>query len=99
MTTTEARELELYAINTEAYIRPVIQTLSKKYRQGVFDYEKAINYVARYCLIPAAKQYNLEHGSMFIRWDKMFPKHVRMEAAESIVDSWAAEFRLGNFWD
>ena len=94
----EARELELYATNVEAWIAPVIKTLSKKHRAGVFDYGRAIAYVDRYCLVPAAKQYNLEHGSMTTKWSDLFPKPIREEAAASIVDSWVAEFRLGDYW-
>jgi hypothetical protein len=41
----------------------------------------------------------LEHGSMTQKWSDLFPKSVREEAATSIVDSWVAEFRLGNYWD
>jgi hypothetical protein len=99
MATTEARELELYATNVESWIAPVIKTLSKKHRAGIFDYDKAINYVDRYCLIPAAKQYKLEFGGMTDRWFDLFPKAVRQEAAQTIVDNWVAEFRLGNYWD
>jgi hypothetical protein len=99
MATTEARELELYATNVESWIAPVIKTLSKKHRAGIFDYGKAINYVDRYCLTPAAKQYRLEFGGMTDRWSDLFPKVVRQEAAQSIVDNWVAEFRLGNYWD
>ena len=99
MSTIEARELELYATNVEAWIKPVIQTLSKKHRKGVFDYDKALHCVDRYCLIPAAKQYNLENGSMSTKWSDIFPKSVRDEAAMSIVDSWVSEFKLGNYWD
>jgi hypothetical protein len=98
-TSTEARELELYATNVEAWIKPVIQTLSKKHRAGVFDYEKAIKCVDRYCLVPAAKQYNREFGSMTQSWNSVFPKAVRLEAAETIVKEWVAEFKLGNYWD
>jgi hypothetical protein len=100
MTTEDpaARELELYATNVECWIAPVIKTLSKKHQAGIFDYGRAIAYVDRYCLIPAAKQYRLEFGSMTTKWSDMFPKPVRMEAAESIVQSWVAEFRLGNYW-
>ena len=96
---TAARELELYATNTEAYIAPVIKTLSKKHRAGVFDYGRAIAYVDRYCLVPAAKQYRLEFAGINDRWSDMFPKPVREEAATAIVDGWLAEFRLGNYWD
>lgn len=93
-----ARELELYATNTEAYIKPVIQNLSKHHKRGIFSLDKAIHSIERYCLTPAAKQYNLEHGSMTTPWHSMFPKAVRLEAAESIALEWAAEFRLGNYW-
>lgn len=96
---TAARELELYTTNVEAWIAPVIKTLSKKHRQGVFDYGRAIDYVDRYALVPAAKQYRLEFGGMTDRWQDLFPKSVRQEAATSIVNSWVAEFRLGNYWD
>jgi hypothetical protein len=98
-TSTEARELELYATNVEAWIKPVIQTLSKKHKAGVFDYEKAIKCVDRYCLVPAAKQYKREFGSMTVSWNSMFPKAVRLEAAEVIVNAWLEEFRIGNYWD
>lgn len=95
----EARELELYATNVEAWIAPVIKTLSKKYRRGDFEYGAAIKYVERYCLIPAAKQYHREFGSMTTKWPEIFDKASRKEAAESIVNQWLAEFKLGNFWD
>jgi hypothetical protein len=94
-----ARELELYATNVEGWIAPVIKTLSKKFRAGIFDYGRAVAYVDRYCLIPAAKQYQLEFGSLTTRWFDLFPKPVRQKAAAQIVDGWLAEFRLGNFWD
>ena len=94
-----SRELELYASNTEAFIAPVIKTLSKHYRNGEFSYDRALAYIDRYCLVSAAKQYDVEHGTMRTKWNVLFPKNVRMEAAESILDSWLVEFRLGNFWD
>lgn len=94
-----ARELELYATNVEDWIKPIIQTLSKKHRAGVFELDRAIAYIDRYCLIPAAKQYRLEFCGISDRWDAIFPKSVRLVAAESIARSWVAEFRLGNYWD
>lgn len=96
---TEARELELYATNVECWIGPVIKTLSKKWKQGVFDYDRAIAYVDRYCLIPAAKQYNLENGSMATPWNVIFDKPTRRLAAESIVTQWVTEFKMGYFWE
>ena len=94
-----ARELQLYAQNVESWIAPVIKTLSKKHRAGVFEFGRAVDYVDRYCLTPAAKQYRLEFCGMRDRWFDVFPKHVRQAAAECIVREWVAEFRLGNYWD
>ena len=94
-----ARELELYATNTEAFIAPVIKNLSKHHKRGDFSLDRAIHSIERYCLTPAAKQYDREHGSMTTPWHHVFPKAVRLEAAESIARSWVAEFRLGNYWD
>ena len=93
-----ARELELYAINEQAYFKPVAKTLSKKHMKSEFHYERAIHCVERYCLTPAAKQYKREHGSMTQSWHSMFPKSVRLEAAECIVNELLEEFRLGNYW-
>ena len=95
---TAARELELYATNVECWLAPVIKTLSKKHKAGVFEFGRAIDYVDRYCLVPAAKQYKLEFGGMGDRWQDLFTKATRQLAAQSIVESWVAEFRLGNYW-
>lgn len=94
-----ARELSLYAENVETYIGPVIRNLSKHYKRGNYSFDLAIKSIERYCLQPAAKQYHLEHGSMSSKWSDIFPKPVRLEAAEDIASRWTAEFKLGNFWD
>jgi len=97
--TTAARELELYAVNfSESHYNTVGKTLSKFYKQGTFSLDRAIAYVERYLLVPAAKDYNKCYGSMFVKWNTMFPKAERLVAAESIARSFVSEFRLGNFW-
>jgi len=93
-----ARELELYADNTEIWIKPVLQNLSKHHKRGNFSLDLAIHSIERYCLTPAAKQYNLEHGSMATPWHHIFPKAVRLEAAEVMARRYSAEFKLGNYW-
>lgn len=95
----EARELELYATNVEAYISPVVKNLAKHYKRGNFSLDRAIHSIERYCLTPAAKQYNLEHGSMSTPWFHVFPKPVRLEAAEAMARRYLAEFKLGNYYD
>lgn len=97
--TVAARELELYAINfSESHYNTVGKTLSKFYKQGTFNLDRAIAYVERYLLVPAAKDYKLCYGSMTDRWNVMFPKPERLVAAESIARAFVSEFRLGNFW-
>lgn len=81
----EATELKLYAINVEKFIRPAWITLGKFHKAGTFNLAKAILYVERYCLTPAAKQYNQEYCAAGDRWYTLFPKSARLEAAESIV--------------
>ena len=96
---TAARELQLYACNfSESHYNTVGSTLSKFYKQGTFSLDRAIAYVDRYLVTPAAKDYNLCNGSMSVKWSTVFPKAERIHAAESIVRSFVDEFRLGNFW-
>lgn len=93
------RELELYAVNfSTAHYNSVGKTLSKFYKQGTFNLDRAIAYIERYLLVPAAKDYKREYGSMTTTWNRYFPKSERLVAAESIAHQFAAEFRLGNFW-
>lgn len=92
-------ELELYAVNfSESHYNTVAKTLSKFYKQGTFSLDRAIAYIERYLLVPAAKDYKLCHGSMSTPWNAMFPKPERLVAAESIAHGFVSEFRLGNFW-
>lgn len=97
--TIAARELELYACNfSESYYNMVGKTLSKFHKNGEFNLDRAIAYVDRYLLVPAAKDYALEYGGMFSSWHTMFPKSTRSHAAESIARNFVSEFRLGNYW-
>ena len=98
--TTAARELEVYAVNfSGSHYNTVGKTLSKFYKQGTFNLDRAIAYIERYLLVPAAKDYKLCYGSMATSWSQMFPKPERLVAAESIAHAFVSEFRLGNFWN
>ena len=96
----EADELELYLVNTEACYRawllPAYQNLERKWKRGVFDRDLGIKLLAQYTLVSAAKQYHLEHGSMSTKWSTVFPPSVRVEAAESLLDGFLAEVKIGN---
>ena len=97
--TVAARELELYALNfSGTHYNTVGKTLSKFYQKGTFSLDRAIAYIERYLLVPAAKDYQLCCGSMFQSWNQTFPKPERLVAAESIAHAFVSEFRLGNFW-
>jgi hypothetical protein len=97
--TVASRELQLYALNfSGSHYNMVGKTLSKFYQKGTYSHDRAIAYIERYLLVPAAKDYNLCHGSMYTAWNTIFPKPERMAAAESIARSFVSEFRLGNFW-
>ena len=97
--TIAARELEVYALSfSSVHYNSVGKTLSKFYKQGTFNLDRAIAYIERYLLVPAAKDYKLCCGSMATAWNTYFPKPERLAAAESIAHSFVSEFRLGNFW-
>ena len=97
--TDAVRELELYAVTFSGYhYNTVGKTLSKFYKQGTFNIDRAIAYIERYLLVPAAKDYKLCNGSMSTSWNQMFPKPERLVAAESIAHAFVSDFRSGNFW-
>ena len=97
--TDAARELELYALNfSESHYNTVGKTLTKFYKKGTFNLDRAIAYIERYLLVAAAKDYKLCNGSMSTSWNQMFPKPERLVAAESIAHAFVSEFRLGNFF-
>lgn len=97
--TEAARELELYAVNfSSAHYNSAGKTLSRFYQKGTFSLDRAIAYIERYLLVPAAKDYKLRCGSMATAWNVYFPRPERLVAAESIARAFVSEFRLGNFW-
>lgn len=97
----EATELELYLMNDyavhKAYLVPVCKNLARHHRIGRFEYERAIKGM-RHAVDAAAKQYNLEHGSMTTKWSDLFPVSVRNKVAEALVNDLLAAIREGNDW-
>lgn len=87
--TWESRELALSAINTYSIytnaIQPAIRCLSKKYRAGTFDADKAVKqfyHVATY----AAKEYAREFCDANTKYYKIFSTADRRLAAEDLLD-------------
>ena len=94
-----ALELELYAGHfSSVHINSIGRTLTKFWRKGSFDYERALDYVYRNLVIPAAKDYKVCHGSLNQSWHTMFPIPERKLAAENVLNQFVGEFKLNNFW-
>lgn len=102
-TQTEVQELILYIENdygtSKAYYFPTLAMIQKHYDKGRGDYEKGIKALARYAVLPSAKQYLLEHGSMIDSVRSVFPPAIREMVATELMDRFLAEYRAGNlFW-
>ena len=93
-------ELDLYACNFSGeHYNQVDRVLSKFHKKGTFSLDRAIPYVERNLVMPAAKDYLLVFGSMTDSLRTMFPKSLRMAVAELITRRFVDEYRLGNFYD
>ncbi len=93
-------ELELIAENDcGERVNTVYKVLSKKHQQGIYDMERAIGYIERQLVLPAAKTYLMEHCSMTQGLRNTFPKAMRLQVAENIEAKQRAEFNLGNYWE
>ncbi len=93
-------ELELIAENDcGERVNTVYKVLSKKHKQGIYDMERAIGYIERQLVLPAAKTYLMENCSMTQGLRNTFPKAMRLQVAEIIEAKQRAEFNLGNYWE
>lgn len=97
--THEMIELELYTKNNvgRAYYEPAYKVLGKFHKDGTYNLDRAIKYIDRYCLLPSAKQYLLEFGSMSDSVKVMFPRASRSQLAEYMALEMVGEFKLGNY--
>ena len=103
----QADELFTYAINFSGpHYNGTMKTLCKQWiqhgkgdRQQGWNYLKALTYVNRALIIPAAKDYKRVFGSMTDRWFDYFPPNIRNMAAIRVLNMWLSEFELGNLYD
>jgi len=99
--THEARELELYIDNTAELYRqqtvPIQRNLSKKFKAGKYDHEKAKK-LWGYLAEEGAKRYCKEFADGR-DWFKVFDVASRKECACALADSWKSEMECGNFHD
>lgn len=95
-----AREIELYADNdSQLYYqsrRPILQNLTKKYKKGTYDIDKAAK-LWRYYIDAALKKYNKEFGSRGDNWFDLLDTHDRQLLAMEYANRTKQEFDLGNF--
>lgn len=97
-------ELALYIHNDhgayKAYFLPTCKTIARHYDRGQGDYEKGIKALARYTVLPAARQYLLEHGSMTDSVKGVFPPAIRQLVAVDLMQYFLDEYRAGSrFWE
>lgn len=95
-----ARELELWATNDSGLYyqqrRPILINLSKKYKKGTFDVDKAAK-LWRYFVDNSLQKYNKEFGSRGDKWHELMSVHDRNLLAHEMAVDTKNEFDLGNF--
>jgi hypothetical protein len=94
-------ELLLYSEHDQyfapSHYDPAYKTLGKFHQAGTYSLDRAIKYLDRYLLLPAAKNYVLTQCSMTDSVKRMFPRSERLKLAEAMALEMVAEFRLGNY--
>jgi hypothetical protein len=95
-----ARELELYADNDSLLYfqrrKPILINLSKKYKKGTYDIQKAAK-LWRYYIDAALEKYNKEFGSRGDKWYDLMSVPDRNLLALEYAQNTKEEFDLGNF--
>ena len=96
----EARELSLYIINDSQLYRqralPIIKNMRRKIDKGIYNERLAIKQWM-YLVDDGAKKYIKEHGSPGDNWNVIFPKRVRLEVAEILLDHYDEQVRESHF--
>jgi hypothetical protein len=92
----EARELQLYIENDgELYTQrqvPIQKNLSRKFKNGTYDSEKAVK-LWMYLVEDGARKYKKDFGS---DGDYIFTKEHKLEVAKAMRDDWEEEMKAGN---
>ena len=101
----QVEELATYACNfSEEHYNPTEKTVCKAWincgkgdhRKG-WNYLRALQYVKKRLIDPAAKDYKREFGSMTQAWNQMWPLNIRQKAAEQVLGMWLGEYEIGNW--
>jgi hypothetical protein len=95
-----AREIELYADNDSTLYfqrrKPILINLSKKYKKGTYDVQKAAK-LWRYYIDAALEKYNKDFGSKGDKWYELMSVPDRNLLALEYAQNTKDEFDLGNF--
>lgn len=95
-----AREIELYADNDSMLYflrrKPILINLSKKFKKGTYDIDKAAK-LWRYYIDAALEKYNKEFGSRGNKWYELMSVADRNLLALEYAKNTKEEFELGNF--
>ena len=93
------KELVLFITNDADLYRQQLQPIQKnlitKMARGVYDGNKAVK-LFMYLMDNGAKKYAQEFDDIS-RWNVIFPKSVRIEAAKQFVEDFETEAQLGNY--
>lgn len=94
-----AKELELYIDNNgdlyRSRTRPILQNLTRKYKKGNYDVEKAAK-LFMYLVEDGMKRYYREFGGSG-GWNRMLSVRDRKKLAREYAEYWLEEFKLGNY--
>jgi hypothetical protein len=95
-----AEDLLLFAENDGNLYRqrglPILKALATKKARGTYTHESAVK-TYMYWADDAAQRYTKELGDSGEIWHKKFPKHDREQVAKAAVESFEAEYALGNY--
>ena len=96
---SQVEELAMYACNfSSEHYNGTGRKLSNKWREGNWSQTWALNILYLQLVVPAAKDYKYEFGSMTQSWQEMWPLHVRGAVTCQMYDHFVDEFKLGNFY-
>ena len=93
-------ELDSFIMNNEDLYRrrfmPIITTIKRKIKRGVYDHEKVIK-LWMYLVDDAARQYVQEFGTPDQDVKDMFPKETRLQVAQVIADREKENIEKGEY--
>lgn len=95
----QVEELVLYASNFSGeHYNGTGRALTREWLGSDWEQAKALKMLYHRLVVPAAKSYKRELGSMTQSVDDMWPEGIRWAAACCLYDHFVSEFEFGNLW-